>query len=89
MDDKLLFFNSETILNKGHMLEHFSRENKKFFAENNIEFGCKKGKHTKYNQDSFFCIVEGPIKFFGVFDGHGANGHVASALAMGCMVDYI
>ena len=41
------------------------------------------------NQDSFFCIVEGKNKIYGVFDGHGLNGHLISAYTMGAMADYI
>ena len=29
------------------------------------------------------------MKFIGVFDGHGLNGHLMSAFAMGAMADFI
>ena len=88
-DEKILFYNSETILNREDVLEHFKRDNKKLFAERNIEFSCRKGKQNAMNQDSFFCICDGKNKFYGIFDGHGTNGHLASSFAMGAMVDYI
>ena len=36
-----------------------------------------------------FCIVDGDTKIFGMFDGHGANGHLVSGFVMGQMLDYI
>lgn len=50
---------------------------------------CKKGKRLDYNQDNFFVIVEKKIKYVGVFDGHGVNGHLMSSIAMGAMVEFI
>ena len=41
------------------------------------------------NQDNFFAIQDGDIKIFGVFDGHGLNGHCSSSFAMGSMVDFL
>ena len=46
-DDKILFYNNESILNRENILEHFKRDNKKQFSD--IEFSCKKGEHTKIN----------------------------------------
>ena len=93
-DDKILFYNNESILNRENILEHFKRDNKKQF--NDIEFACKKGKNTKINQDSFFTIIEDDImnkenslKIFGVFDGHGLNGHLVSSFAMGAMAEFL
>ena len=80
-DDKQLFYNSEKILNRGRskdrrVLHHFSKENKNVFAaDKHIEFMCKKGQMNHQNQDSFFCVVDGDTKIFGLFDGHGVNGH--------------
>ena len=89
-DDKLLFFNSESILASKDVLEHFSLDNKKMLSDKNIEFVCKKGREgNSLNQDNFFCISVGKNKIFGVFDGHGPNGNLASSFAMGAMVDYI
>jgi serine/threonine protein phosphatase PrpC len=88
-----LFYNSETILNRENILEHFKRDYKKQFQD--VEFSCKKGKNTKINQDSFFSIVEDDIngkenvKIFGVFDGHGLNGHLVSSFAMGQMAEFM
>lgn len=85
----MLFYNSEQILNKNDVLEHFKKENKKKFADKNVEFSCKKGKKHSMNQDNFFVIIEGKTRFMGVFDGHGYNGHLMSAFTMGAMVDFI
>lgn len=74
-DDKILFYNSESILNKQNLLGHFVRNNKKEFEDKNIEFLCKKGENSSTNQDNFFCIIDGNNKFYGIFDGHGINGH--------------
>lgn len=88
-DSKELFYNSESLLNKGDLLEHFKKDNRKKFADKNIQFMCKKGIRHDYNQDNFFVIVEKKIKFIGIFDGHGVNGHQMSSFAMSSMVDFI
>lgn len=89
-DDKFIFYNSESLLASKDLLEHFSHDNKKALSEKNIEFLCKKGKEgNSHNQDNFFCITAGKNKIFGVFDGHGPNGHLASSFAMGAMIDFI
>ena len=59
------------------------------FADKNIEFSCKKGQHGHINQDNFFVIVDGDTKIYGLYDGHGAKGHLISSFAMGTMVDFI
>ena len=69
--------------------EHFSSDNKQLFAERNIEFCSKKGYNGYINQDNFFCLIDGDVKYYGIFDGHGANGHLISGFAMGSMMDYI
>jgi len=48
-----------------------------------IGIACKKGlKPGSANQDSFVaCIAEGAFKAFGVFDGHGPQGHNISDYA--------
>lgn len=71
------------------MLEHFKKDNFRKFADKKVEFSCKKGAKNDVNQDNFFVITENKTKFMGVFDGHGINGHKASAFTMGAMVDYI
>ena len=88
-DDKLLFYNNETILNKMSVYEHFLSENKQLFADRNIEFCSKKGYNGYINQDNFFCLIDGDVKIYGLFDGHGVNGHLISGFAMGTMIDYI
>jgi len=88
-DDKILFYNSECILNTGEPLQHLQKENKKLFIDKGIEFCCKKGKKNVMNQDNFFVINEGKLKIMGVFDGHGLNGSLVSSYAMGSMVDFI
>lgn len=48
-----------------------------------IAWKCKKGKKPESpNQDSFsILMVEGQFSFYGVFDGHGPDGHVVSDVA--------
>jgi hypothetical protein len=91
LDDKIVFFNSERLLSSRNVLNHFSfsRENKKAFSDAGVEFACKKGRIGAVNQDNFFCVSSGRTKIFGVFDGHGVNGHKASSFAMGAMLDFI
>ena len=88
-DDKILFYNSESILNTGEPLLHLQKENKKLFMDKGIEYCCKKGKKNVMNQDNFFVINEGKLKIMGVFDGHGLNGSYISSYTMGAMVDFI
>lgn len=87
-DDRVLFYNSETLLEKQSLLDHFSKDNRLLFSEKNIEFCSKKGQTSPQNQDNFFCVVDGEFKIFGLFDGHGSNGQITSAFVMGCMLDY-
>ena len=49
-------------------------------AEHGIGFACKKGlKPISPNQDSFLVLrVEGQVSIYGVFDGHGRQGHDVS-----------
>jgi hypothetical protein len=83
-DDKILFYNSESILNNENILDHFKVDNKKKMIDlNKIEYLCKKGDNHEHNKDNFFVITEGVTKFIGVFDGHGMNGHLASSFTMG------
>ena len=84
-----MFFNNETVLAKESLLRHFSREHRKIFADKNIEYKCKKGNINTHNQDNFFAVVDGDLKIFGVFDGHGIYGHLVSGFAAGTMLDYI
>jgi serine/threonine protein phosphatase PrpC len=34
-------------------------------------------------------LIDGEIKIFGIFDGHGVYGHLVSGFAAGTMLDYI
>ena len=43
LEDKFLFFNSETLLNNRDILEHFNPKNSKLFSDKSIEFLSKKG----------------------------------------------
>ncbi|CAG9321042.1 unnamed protein product [Blepharisma stoltei] len=44
-----------------------------------IGFACKKGlKPHAPNQDDFAIVLDANFKFFGVFDGHGTDGHEVS-----------
>lgn len=88
-DDKLIFFNNETILNKGLLHEHFNKKHRTKFHKHDIEFLCKKGQHSSVNQDNMFCIVDGDVKIYGIFDGHGENGHFISNFAMSMMINYV
>ena len=36
-----------------------------------------------------FILVDGDVKIFGIFDGHGINGHLVSSFAQGRMVEFI
>ena len=49
-------------------------------GEHGIGFACKKGlKPVSPNQDSFVVLrVEGEMSIYGVFDGHGRQGHDVS-----------
>lgn len=60
LDDKLLFFNSELLLNKRDILEHFNDKNRKLlFSDKQVEFLSKKGGQKGPNQDNFFVIAMG------------------------------
>ena len=52
-------------------------------AEKNVNVYSKKGAYSSVNQDNFFTVVDGDTKIFGIFDGHGSNGHHVSQFAMG------
>ena len=58
-------------------------------ADKNIEFSSRKGRIGRYNQDNFFTIVDGIVKIYGLFDGHGPFGHLISGFAMGNMLDFV
>ena len=49
-------------------------------SDHRIGFACKKGlKPVSPNQDSFLVLrIEGHISLYGVFDGHGRQGHDVS-----------
>ena len=49
-------------------------------SEYGIGFACKKGlKPVSPNQDSFLILrIEGQVSMYGVFDGHGRQGHDVS-----------
>lgn len=71
------------------MNAHFDRECKNAFLDKHIEFMCKKGNQNEKNQDNIFILLDGEIKIFGVFDGHGLNGHLVSSFAQGKMLEFI
>mmetsp|Transcript_19825 Transcript_19825/g.19833 ORF Transcript_19825/g.19833 Transcript_19825/m.19833 type:complete len:367 (-) Transcript_19825:76-1176(-) len=55
-----------------------------------IGFACKKGlKPDQFNQDDFSIIIDPDFKFFGVFDGHGTNGHHISKYVHSILPDLI
>lgn len=89
-DEKILFFNSESILNRENILEHFKRDYKlTLFQNQHIEFFSRKGKTSSTNQDNFFITCDGKTKIMAAFDGHGVNGNLVSSFVMGSMLDYI
>jgi len=90
MDDKIVFFSNESILKDELVLRHFHREHKVAMAKaHHVDFQCKKGRANPQNQDNFFIVIDGDIKIFGVFDGHGVQGHLVSGFVAGTMLDYI
>jgi hypothetical protein len=88
-DEKILFFNNETLLEREKLIEHFSRAHKKILVGRDIESMCQKGNATSQNQDNMFILVDNDVKIFGVFDGHGIHGHRVSSFACGKMLDYV
>jgi len=46
-DEKIVFFNNETLLNGQNVNDHFSREHKKAILDKSVEFMCKKGRVTQ------------------------------------------
>ena len=49
LEDKVLFYNSESILNNGNVLDHFKKDNARKFADKKVEFSCKKGARDGVN----------------------------------------
>jgi len=88
-EEKWLFYNSESLLNKQDILEHFREDNNKIFSDKSVEFLSRKGNQDDKNKDNFFVIVQGKVKIMGIFDGHGLNGNLASSFVMGHMMDYL
>ena len=89
-DEKLLFFLNETLLERKSVNAHFQLElNKKLFLEKNIEFMCRKGPGNEHNQDNFFILLDGEVKIYGLFDGHGTNGLQVSSFAQSKVLDFI
>ena len=89
MEEKVLFFLNETILERQNVNELFSREHRKLIYDKNIELMCKKGLASHENQDNLFILLDGDVKIFGLFDGHGLNGNYISGFASGMMLDFI
>ena len=59
------------------------------FLEKHIEFSCRKGRLNETNQDNFFILLDGEVKIYGLFDGHGQNGHIVSSFAQSKVLDFI
>ena len=89
LQEKVRFYCNETILVSENVNDHFSPEHHKLILLKNIEFMCKKGKGTTENQDNFFILIDGEVKIFGLFDGHGVNGNQVSGFASGMMLNFI
>lgn len=68
---------------------HFNRKYKKLFLEKHIEFMCRKGRLNSANQDNSFILLDGDVKIYGLFDGHGQNGHQVSSFAQSKVLDFI
>ncbi len=56
------------------------------FSDDRLAFVCRKGSKPGPNQDDFCCLVmkganRSEESLLGVFDGHGANGHVVANMA--------
>lgn len=59
------------------------------FETTDLAIVCDKGLKTEPNQDNF-CVVSSQNGFFvGVFDGHGKDGHVISALSRKILVNKV
>ena len=82
-DDRLCFYNNESLLGQQNLRAHFMSYNKNLFNDKNLRFSSKKGQLTNVSQDNFFCVVDGDTRVFGIFDGHGPNGHLVSNFVMG------
>jgi len=50
---------------------------------------CRKGRTSETNQDNFFILLDGDVKIYGLFDGHGQNGHQVSSFAQSKFMDFI
>lgn len=50
---------------------------------------CRKGYSNETNQDNFFILLDGEVKIYGIFDGHGQNGHQVSSFAQSKVLDFI
>ena len=87
--EKLLFFVNETLLEKKSINCHFDRKHNEMFLEKHIEFMCRKGRLNNANQDNSFILLDGDVKIYGLFDGHGQNGHQVSSFAQSKVLDFI
>ena len=50
---------------------------------------CRKGPSNENNQDNFFILLDGEVKIYGLFDGHGTNGLQVSSFAQSKVLDFI
>lgn len=50
---------------------------------------CRKGRLNGANQDNSFILLDGDVKIYGLFDGHGQNGHQVSSFAQSKVLDFI
>ena len=80
---------NESLLEKKSINCHFQRDNKKLFQEKHIEFMCRKGHRNAANQDNSFILLDGDVKIYGLFDGHGQNGHQVSSFAQSKVLEFI
>jgi len=71
-------------LSKSYQEKESGSKGKMIFPPGNIGHVCKKGlKPTSPNQDSWCVLIaENDVALYGVFDGHGENGHRASQFVM-------
>ena len=85
-------------LNKINLKENLSI-NEVLQTENNININSSfitkpglDGKKEKMNQDSFLSLeklFENKLNIFGIFDGHGKNGHLISSLVSKFLSQYL
>jgi hypothetical protein len=86
-EDKEIFFNNETLLDKENLNGHFSKTNRKILNDNGVDYMVVKGNSSE--TENLFMIKDHNVKIFGVFDGHGECGQLVSAFVQGRFLNCI